>query len=72
VCTSQEMLGTLVDTAPLEPTNIPRKMLYCEVLIGMTVAGNSSMLEPPVINPAVSATDRYDSTVDNVATPTIL
>jgi O-acetyl-ADP-ribose deacetylase (regulator of RNase III) len=52
-------------------TNQHRKMFYCEVLIGCTTVGNSSMLEPPVINSAVSATDKYDSTVNNVATPTI-
>ena len=52
-------------------TNQQRKMFYCEVLIGLTTVGNSSMLEPPVVNASVSATDKYDSTVNNVTSPTV-
>ena len=51
--------------------NQKRKMFCCEVLLGLTTVGNSSMLEPPVINSAVSATDKYDATVNAVASPTI-
>ena len=46
-------------------------MLYCDVLLGMVAVGNQSMVEPPIINSAVSVTDRYDSTVDNTASPSI-
>ena len=46
-------------------------MLYCDVLLGMVAVGNPSMLEPPIIDAAVNTTERYDSTVDNTANPSI-
>ncbi|XP_062523669.1 protein mono-ADP-ribosyltransferase PARP14-like [Corticium candelabrum] len=38
------------------------KLLYCDVLLGMSTVGTEDMIEPPVINPVASLTDRYDST----------
>ena len=52
-------------------TNMKRKMFYFDVLLGLTTVGHPTMLEPPVIDVTVSATDKYDSTVNNVASPTI-
>ena len=48
-----------------------RKMFLCDVLLGLSTVGNKTMLEPPVINPSVSNTDRYDSTVNTNSNPTI-
>ena len=48
-----------------------RKMFLCDVLLGMSTVGTTTMLEPPVIDPSISSTDRYDSTVNNVSNPTI-
>ena len=55
---------------PVGPNEM-RKVFYCEVLLGLTVVGDHSMLEPPLINPEASSIDRYDSTVDNVANPSV-
>ena len=46
-------------------------MFLCDILLGLSTVGNKTMLEPPVINPSVSNTDRYDSTVNNNSNPTI-
>ena len=46
-------------------------MLYYDVLLGMSTVGKKDMIEPPVIDPAASQTDRYDSTTGNPENPTI-
>ena len=56
--------------SPAGPNN-ERKMLYCDVLLGMFTVGDQTMREPPVIDPQVSRTDRYDSTVNKQSSPTI-
>eukprot|EP00118_Oscarella_pearsei_P023262 m.275493 g.275493 ORF g.275493 m.275493 type:complete len:1563 (+) comp40601_c0_seq2:2453-7141(+) len=51
--------------------NGDRTMFYCYVLMGLSVVGNPSMVEPPLTDPSASKVDRYDSTVNNLKNPTI-
>ena len=56
-------------TAP--DANSQRHMYYAQVLTGEYTVGNSLMLVPPAKNPQVDANVIFDSTVNNVSTPTI-
>ena len=51
--------------------NSQRYMYYAQVLTGEYTVGNTSMLAPPAKNPQVDAYVLFDSTVNNVSTPTI-
>ena len=51
--------------------NSQHHMYYAQVLTGEYTVGNTSMLAPPAKNPQVDANVLFDSTVNNVSTPTI-
>jgi poly [ADP-ribose] polymerase 10/14/15 len=63
--------GYLLRYTSADPYNQHRKMLLCKVLLGLWTKGEKDIPEPPIINPAVSKVDRYDSTVDNSSDPSI-
>ena len=46
-------------------------MYFTQVLTGEFTAGNSTMMVPPPKNPSICANVLFDSTVDNIANPTI-
>ncbi|XP_065837855.1 protein mono-ADP-ribosyltransferase PARP14-like isoform X2 [Oscarella lobularis] len=48
-----------------------RTMFYCYVLMGLTIVGTPTMVEPPLIQASSSKVDRYDSTVNSTSNPTI-
>ena len=51
--------------------NSQRYMYYAQVLTGEYTVGDSSMRAPPPKNPQVDDNVLFDSTVNNVSTPTI-